>query len=105
MAGVPANDHGRAAVPGDGEVVRLGDVFFAPTVLVGEPGRTHRIRLENVGQVDHTFTIRTQDLDVTLRPGASEAAEVTFPQSGEVLFVCRFHEDAGMRGALRVGRG
>jgi hypothetical protein len=51
----------------------------------------------------HTFTIDGQDVDVQLGAGESGQAEVTFPDSGALVFYCRFHVSGGMLGGLSVG--
>lgn len=97
------NDHGSKTVVGMDEVsVEMDDFYFEPTVLVGSPGQTITLELENEGSEAHTFTIGDQDVDQVLQPGDTMNVEVTFPDDGSTAFECRFHEDQGMRGALAV---
>lgn len=104
VAGKQANDHGTATVAGQSSVkVELGEFFFEPTVLRGNPGQTLTIDLQNVGQAAHTFTLSSQDIDKIVQAGQAATAEITLPQSGQVAFVCRFHEEQNMRGGLDVG--
>ena len=103
VAGQDANDHGEADLSGRDEFdLEMDDFYFEPTVLTGEAGQTILIELENEGDAAHTFTIDDLNVDVEVEAGQSGEAEVTFPDSGEVLFYCRFHQGQGMRGGLKV---
>lgn len=105
IAGQDANDHGTEDVVGMSELeLELDDFYFEPTILQGEAGQTVTFSLFNEGDAPHTFTIEDQDIDEVLDPGQEDVTvEVTFPDSGEVLFICRFHEAQGMVGGLTVG--
>lgn len=83
-------------------------VFFAPTVLVGEPGqqltlllmhdgksRTHNFTIEELGINELLFSSDTHGI------GSQKSVTVEFPTDGEpLLFYCRFHKTGGMWGAL-----
>lgn len=96
-------DHGAADLSGQSETsLELDDFYFEPTVLIGEPGQTLSIELENEGTAPHTFTIESADIDEELQPGDKVETDVTFPDSGALTFICRFHAGGGMQGALSV---
>jgi plastocyanin len=96
-------DHGAADLSGQSETsLELDDFYFEPTVLMGEPGQTLSIELENEGSAPHTFTIETADIDEEVQPGDKVETDVTFPDSGALTFICRFHAGGGMQGALSV---
>jgi plastocyanin len=78
------------------------DDFFSPNTLMGSAGQKLSLTIDNKGSAAHTFTIDSQDVDVTLMPGTSQTVTVTFPKSGSTQFVCRFHESMGMVGQLQV---
>jgi plastocyanin len=105
VAGEDASDHGAEDVTGSSEIeLELDDFYFEPTVLEGEAGQTLTVDLFNEGDASHTFTIDSLGIDETLEPGAEGVtAEVTFPDSGALLFYCRFHAAQGMRGGLSAG--
>lgn len=104
VGGLDANDHGSADVAGESRVeLEADDFYFEPTVLSGEAGQTLTVEVVNEGDATHTFTLEDQGVDVELDPGQSGEAEVTFPDSGALVFICRFHSGQGMRGALSVG--
>jgi plastocyanin len=98
-----AEDHGAADLSGQSETsLELDDFYFEPTVLIGEPGQTLSIELENEGTAPHTFTIESAGIDEELQPGDKVETDVTFPDSAALTFICRFHAGQGMQGALSV---
>jgi plastocyanin len=102
--GKEANNHGEADVSGMASTqFEVDDFYFEPTVLEGEAGQTVTLEVANEGEAQHTFTVAALQIDETIAPGAEMSIEVTLPDSGAVLFVCRFHESRGMLGALSVG--
>ncbi|HXF71927.1 MAG TPA: cupredoxin domain-containing protein [Actinomycetota bacterium] len=104
IGGEEANDHGSRDVSGETEVrLEADDFYFEPTVLEGSAGQQLTIEVENEGNATHTFTIDEQGIDEELSPGGSATVTVTFPDSGQVVFYCRFHRTQGMLGALEVG--
>lgn len=104
IAGEEATNHGAEDVTGLSETeVEVDDYYFEPTVLEGEAGQSLSVSLHNEGAVAHTFTIDEQEVDVQLSGGASDQADVTFPESGALVFYCTFHRSSGMLGGLSVG--
>jgi plastocyanin len=104
VAGVEANDHGSKSVSDEAKV-ELDDFYFEPTVIEGKPGSTVTLELENEGQVEHSFTIDSQNVDQDVEPGESAKVTVTIPRSGAVSFYCKYHKGSGMAGALEVSGG
>lgn len=105
IAGQEATSHGSADVSGmDAIDLELDDFYFEPTVLEGEAGQALTVTMSNTGEAPHTFTVDQLNVDHELQPGdEAVAAEVTFPDSGALVFYCRFHADGGMLGGLSVG--
>jgi plastocyanin len=98
-----AEDHGAADLSGQAETsLELDDFYFEPTVLIGDPGQTTSIELENEGEQTHTFTLDDGSVDEELQPESKVEVDVTWPDSGNLRFFCRFHEGSGMIGALSV---
>lgn len=96
-----ANIHDTLDVSGRDSIrMEVDDFYFEPTVLFGDPGQTIEIRLANDGTLTHTFTLEDQQVDVSLLPDATASAEVTIPEEGAAVFVCRFHLADGMQGAV-----
>jgi plastocyanin len=104
IGGVQAESHGTKDVSGEtGKVeIEMYDNYFEPTILKGKPGEKVTIELKNEGKAAHTFTVSEQNVDQEVQPGDEAEADITFPQSGEVTFVCRFHQSTGMVGALEA---
>ena len=104
IGGMTAQLHGTKDVSNEsGKVeIELYDDYFEPTILKGKPGEKITLELKNEGENPHTLTISDQGVDQEVQPGEEAEADVTFPQSGELTFVCRFHEGRGMVGALEV---
>jgi plastocyanin len=105
IAGQEATSHGSTDVTGMEDLdVEVDDFYFAPTVLEGEAGQSLALTLSNEGDAPHTFTIDALDVDEELDPGTEDVTvDVTFPDSGALVFYCRLHADGGMLGGLSVG--
>ena len=104
IAGTEAESHGTKDVSDEsGKVeIELYDNYFEPTILKGKPGQKVELELKNEGKVAHTFTLSEQMVDKEIQPGDETETEVTFPQNGELKFICKFHQGSGMIGALEV---
>jgi plastocyanin len=104
IAGMSPQLHGTKDVSGEtGKVeIELDDDYFEPTILKGEPGQTVTLELRNEGDNPHTLTISGRGIDQEVQPADEAEVDVTFPESGQLAFVCRFHESNGMVGALEV---
>ena len=71
--------------------VTQNDFFFKPAILEGTPGQTVTIDLKNESAAAHTFTIEGPlPVDEEVQPGDVGQVRVTFPESGEVTFVCTY---------------
>jgi len=104
IAGQQTESHGTKDVSGEtGKVeIELYDNYFEPTVLKGKPGQKVELELKNEGNNPHTLTISDQMVDQEIQPGDEAETEVTFPQSGQLEFVCKFHQSKGMVGVLQT---
>jgi plastocyanin len=104
LDGQSANDHGTKDVSGMDEFsVEADDFYFEPTVLTGTAGQKIEIEVENEGNVEHNFSLTDQGIDQDVSPGQKAKVDVTFPQSGTLVFFCKFHQSQGMVGALEIG--
>ena len=104
IGGVQAESHGTKDVSGKtGKVeIEMYDNYFEPTILKGKPGQKVTLELKNEGKAAHTLTISEQSIDQEVQPGDEAEVDITFPQSGELTFVCKFHQSSGMVGALEA---
>jgi plastocyanin len=60
------------------------------------------LHLENEGSTEHNFSVSDQGIDQDVEDGGNADVTVTFPESGTLVFFCKYHQDMGMRGALEV---
>jgi plastocyanin len=72
--------------------------YFEPTLLTGTAGQTVTIELENEGDAEHNFSLPDQAVDQDVESGQKAQVEVTFPDSGTLVFFCKYHQNMGMRG-------
>ena len=98
-------DHGFRDVQGrSSQDVDVGDYYFKGTFLRGDPGQKLTLRIRNVAQTPHNFSLPSQQLDRDIPTGRERVGvEVTFPESGALRFFCKLHADRGMNGQLLVG--
>jgi plastocyanin len=103
IMGTQTESHGTKDVSSEsGKVeIELYDNYFEPTVLKGKPGQMVELELKNEGNATHSFTLADQSVDKVIQPGDETETDVKFPASGELKFVCKFHQGEGMIGALQ----
>lgn len=103
IAGQSANNHGTEDVSGSSTVkLEQDDFYFDPTILKGTPGQAVTLHIENEGSTTHNFSITDQNVDVDVDAGKDADVKVKFPQSGTLVFFCKFHQSMGMLGGLQV---
>jgi len=107
IAGQKANDHGTKDVSGEAsaelELDNDGnDYYFNPTILKGSAGEKLTLELSNEGSALHNFSITDQGISQDVESGTKAEVTVTFPQSGTLVFFCKYHQTLGMVGALEV---
>ena len=103
VGGQKANDHGSEDVSGKSELdLELDDFYFSPTVLRGSAGERLTLHLENEGSTEHNLTVTDQGIDQDVESDGKADVTVTFPDSGTLVFFCKYHQNMGMRGALEV---
>ena len=107
IGGAQVESHGTKDVSSaSGKIeIELDDNYFKPTILKGKPGQMVELELKNEGNAEHTFTIAEQSVNKEIQPGDETETDVKFPASGELKFVCTFHQGEGMIGALQSSAG
>jgi plastocyanin len=82
--------------------IELRSYAFKPTFLRARPGQQLTLELHNTSDLPHTFTLANvpNGVDVVVAPHRIVSVKVTAPFAGTSVFVCRFHEAAGMQGAI-----
>jgi plastocyanin len=101
IGGVNYADHGTRDVAALREVkMEADDYYFGPTFLRGKPGQRVRLRIENESGTLHNITIAGQQVDREILPKKTIEVDVTIPESGTLVFSCKFHGPLGMNGQL-----
>ena len=67
-----------------------------------QSGPKFTLELKNSGNAAHTFTISKLNVDKEIQPADEGEVDITFPASGQLEFVCKFHESSGMVGLLET---
>ena len=95
IGGTQVESHGTKDVStASGKVeIEIYDNYFEPTVLKGKPGQMVEPRAQERGQGRAHVHAASAELDKEIQPGDEGEVEVTFPQSGELKFVCKFHAE------------
>jgi predicted lipoprotein with Yx(FWY)xxD motif/plastocyanin len=83
--------------------LEVKDFHFSPTFLRGEPAQRVELTLVNKSETLHNLTIDALQLSRDLPSRSETRVEVTFPDSGVLLFVCRYHLAESMGGELLAG--
>jgi plastocyanin len=94
------NDKGTKTASGASFKMEADNFFFNPTFVDAKPGTKLTVTIANVGNVAHTFTIDSANVDKEIPPGKSASVDVMVPSSGSLNFYCRFHRGSGMQGAI-----
>ena len=80
-------------------------LVFNPDVITVDPGRPVELVVENLNDMEHTFTINELDIDLRVAPGQQQEITFTPAETGTFEFYCTEpgHRDQGMVGWLDVG--
>ena len=99
------SNHGTRDVTGMTELRMEADqYYFAPTFLQGAPGQRLTLTIENEdNRLVHNFSLPAQQIDRDIPIDGAEIIDVVFPESGALLFLCKYHSSSGMNGELLAG--
>lgn len=101
--GETANYHDQVDVTGEDSIeVELDDNYFEPTIMTGQAGQEITLELFNEGGNIHNFSVTEQNVSEDLEEGGKKEVKVKFPDSGALKFFCKYHQELGMRGELKV---
>lgn len=101
--GETANFYDEADVTGEDSIeVELDDNYFQPTIMTGQAGQEITLELLNEGGNIHNFSVAEQNISEDLEEGGNQEVKVKFPESGALKFFCKYHQELGMRGELKV---
>jgi predicted lipoprotein with Yx(FWY)xxD motif len=79
------------------------DFYFEPTFVRGTAGQKLKLQLTNESSTLHNISVPALLIDEDIAPNSNAEVEVTLPQSGVLLFICKLHTAQGMNGELLVG--
>jgi plastocyanin len=79
----------------------VNNYLFMPGTVKVDSGDTLEVTNGNA-RTPHTFTVVGEDVDLELAPLTSETTTIDLPP-GTYQLICRFHEQLGMKGTLKVG--
>lgn len=78
----------------------VNNYLFMPKTVKVKSGDTLEVSNDNT-RTPHTFTVVGEDVDLELAPQTSETTTIDLP-AGTYQLICRFHEQLGMKGTLKV---
>lgn len=82
--------------------VELNDDFFNPKDISIPKGKATTLILKNVGQREHTFTVKELGIDAEVQPGKEKTITVTPQKPGTYELICQYHFREGMVGKVIV---
>jgi plastocyanin len=84
--------------------VGMTEYYFQPAKVQDAAGKTLTLTLKNTGTVEHNFTLDEQNVSKDVEPGEQGEVTVTVPDSGQLVFYCKYHRQRGMTGLLTIGK-
>ncbi len=104
LGALTVSDHGTKDITKSSTFdVEADDFYFSPTFLKGNAGEKVTLTFENDSNSLHNVSIAALGIDKDIPAKGKVDVNVTFPNSGAVLFVCKYHTGQGMNGELLVG--
>lgn len=104
LGDLSVNDQGTKDVTGVSKVtIEADDFYFSPTFLKGTAGQTLTLEIENESNTLHNISGPSVSLDKDIPAKGKVEVNVTFAQSGVMLFRCKYHAGQGMNGELLTG--
>jgi nitrosocyanin len=85
--------------------INADEYSFEPATIRVKVGDVVRVKITNVGNIFHTFTIDEFNVDVSLNPGDSTVIEFKVDKAGTFTIYCRPHKPLGMVGEIIVEEG
>jgi len=77
--------------------------YFEPTFVRGTAGQKLKLQLTNDSSTLHNISVPALLIDKDIAAKSKIEVDVTLPQSGVLLFLCKLHTAQGMNGELLVG--
>jgi len=83
--------------------LKIEKFAFQPASITAQPGDRLQISIKNDDNVQHTFTIDSLGVDVSISAGQAASATVNAVSQGSLTFHCKIHPS--MVGTIHVGSG
>ena len=101
IEGETANDAGTYSVAGSETLEMTAREFaFSPTLVLGPPDLAVEIDLVAEGGGTHSFTLPEEEIDQDVAGGETVRISTRFPDTGTIVFFCKYHRERGMVGGL-----
>jgi len=98
------NNKGSGKVSNGKVEIEQDNFYFEKTFIKGTAGSV-KVKLENEGNTQHSFTIDDQDIDTVVLAGKTKTVTIELTDGQPVNFYCKFHRSSGMQGALYTAAG
>lgn len=102
IGGVETVVRGQASTLSGSVQIEADDNYFKPNILTGVAGTAIVATVKNEGKALHNFSVTGQDVNQDIKAGESPSVVFSFPDSGKVVFFCKYHREDGMVGELQV---
>lgn len=83
--------------------LKIENFAFQPASITAQAGDRLQIAIKNDDGVQHTFTIDSAGVDVSISPDQTANATVNAASQGSLAFHCKIHPS--MVGTIQVGSG
>jgi uncharacterized cupredoxin-like copper-binding protein len=84
--------------------VSVKEFRFEPAELTVDAGKPSVVAVDNIGTIDHDFTVQGTGFKITVAKAHTERGTLTVSKPGTYEFYCSLpgHKSAGMHGTLTV---
>jgi predicted lipoprotein with Yx(FWY)xxD motif len=104
LGDLTVEDHGTRDVSNLSTVeIEADNNYFEPTFLKGRAGQNVRLTVTNSSTALHNISVPSLAIDSDVQANGRAEIEFTLPQSGVLLFICKYHSAQGMNGEFLVG--
>jgi predicted lipoprotein with Yx(FWY)xxD motif len=83
--------------------IEADNFYFEPTFVRGTAGQRLTLQVTNDSSTLHNISVPALLIDKDIAANSNAEVDVTLPQSGVLLFICKLHTAQGMNGELLVG--
>lgn len=104
LGGLNVSDHGTKDLGSAGTAdLEADDFYFEPTFFKATAGQKLSFKISNGSNTIHNFSVPNAQIDKDIPAKGSVTVDVTVPDTGVLLFLCKYHTGQGMNGEILVG--